>query len=107
LLLDVGHLHAAGGDCVEIIRKYGNRLCAVHFKDVELKNPAIGLDRWYERLRFCELGGGNCGLDYGAIARELLRQDYNKWLLIEHDTHTDEPVRQLKISLDVLKNALN
>jgi sugar phosphate isomerase/epimerase len=106
LLLDIGHLHAAGGDCVEVIEKYAERLCAVHFKDVEILNESLGLDRWYERLRFCGLGEGNCALDYAAVARELTRKNYQNWFLVEHDTHTDEPVKQLKQSLDILKNIL-
>ncbi|MBS5532370.1 TIM barrel protein [bacterium] len=103
LLFDIGHLHAAGGDCVEIIRKYHARIAAVHFKDVFYKDQSIGLDRWSARLRFCELGGGNAGLDFEAIGNELKRARYDKWLLIEHDTHLREPALDLKQSADILR----
>ena len=103
LLLDIAHLHAAGGDCVEVVRKYHNRLAAVHFKDVYYKNKNIGLDNWSERLRFCELGGGNAGLDYEAIGEELKKNHYDRWILIEHDTHLREPKIDLTISANILK----
>ena len=103
LLLDIAHLHAAGGDCVETVRKYHDRLAAVHFKDVFIKDESIGLDQWPARLRFCELNGGNCGLPLEAIVKALRDEHYDKWLLIEHDTHLRPPEIDLKKSADILK----
>lgn len=103
LLLDTAHLHAAGGDCAETIRKYHDRLAAIHFKDVFIKDESIGLDNWPERLRFCELGGGNAGMDFAPIVRELRDCRYDKWVLIEQDTHLRAPEIDLKISSDFLK----
>ena len=103
LLLDIAHLHAAGGDNVAMVNKYASRLAAVHFKDIFYKDKSIGFDRWWDRLRFCELGGGNAGLDYEAIARALVDNQYSKWVLIEHDTHLREPEIDLKISADILR----
>ena len=104
LLLDTAHLHAAGGDCVETIRKYHDRLAAVHFKDYFIKDASIGLEEWPKRLRFCELGGGNAGMDFAPIVRELRDHKYDKWALIEHDTHLREPEIDLKKSADILKD---
>ena len=104
LLLDIAHLHAAGGDCVETVRKYHDRLAAVHFKDVFIKDESIGLDKWHERLRFCELNGGNCGLPLEAIVKALRDTNYDKWLLIEHDTHLRPPEIDLNKSADILKD---
>ncbi len=103
LLLDIAHMHAAGGDCVELIRKYHHRLAAVHFKDIYYLDKSIGLERWPERLRFCEIGGGNAGLDYVKIAEELIKTHYHRWILIEQDTHLQEPQIDLKISAGILK----
>lgn len=103
LLLDIGHLHAAGGDCIRTIRNYRDRIAAVHFKDIFYKDESLGLDRWTERLRFCELGGGNAGLDYERIGEELKRIGYRGWLLIEHDTHLREPEIDLKKSAEILR----
>ena len=106
LLFDIGHLHAAGGDCAETVRKYHDRLAAVHFKDVFIKDESIGLDQWPMRLRFCELNGGNCGLPLEAIVKALRDEHYDKWLLIEHDTHLRPPEIDLKKSADILKGLL-
>ncbi|MBQ7403609.1 MAG: TIM barrel protein [Lentisphaeria bacterium] len=103
LLLDIAHLHAAGGDGVRTVQKYHDRLVAVHFKDIYYKDLNVGLDSWWDRLRFCELGGGNAGLDYEAIAKELQKYNYDKWVLIEHDTHLRAPELDLKVSADILK----
>ena len=103
LLLDIGHLHAAGGDCARTVHKYKDRLAAVHFKDVFIKDEKIGLDAWPERLRFCELNGGNCGLPLEETVRALRDVHYDKWLLIEHDTHLRPPEIDLKNSADILK----
>lgn len=102
LLLDTGHLAAAGGDPVEIVRKYHKRLCAVHLKNIEIKDRTIGLDRWWERLRFCELGGGNAGPDNLAVMAALVECGYDGWVHIEHDTHLQEPVKDLAVSYKYL-----
>ena len=95
-----------GADMSEAVRKYHDRLAAVHFKDVFIKDESIGLDRWSERLRFCELNGGNCGLPLEAIVKALRDAHYDKWLLIEHDTHLRPPKIDLKKSADILKGLL-
>ncbi|MDD3952517.1 MAG: sugar phosphate isomerase/epimerase [Lentisphaeria bacterium] len=104
LLLDVGHLFGAGGDVIGTIEKYGKRIMAVHFKDIKYKDKNKGLDLWYERLRFCELGGGDAGMEFRPMAEALLKVGFNGWAFVEHDTHTDDPVKQLKISLDIMKD---
>lgn len=108
LLLDIGHLAAAGGDVCGTIERYYDRLAAVHFKDVFIKDEAIGLDNWSQRLRFCELGGGNrAGLvDWQGAAELLRKKNYRKWVLIEHDTHLREPLEDLKVSINRLKNIM-
>lgn len=105
LLLDIGHLAAAGGDVCATAGRYFDRLAAIHFKDVFVKDESIGLDRWWERLRFCELGGGNRPgmIDWQSVARLLKEKNYTKWVLVEHDTHLREPLEDLKISITELK----
>ena len=103
LLLDIGHLHGAGGDVIGTVEKYFDRIAAVHFKDVFIKDASIGIDRWPERLRFCELGGGNCGVPWEDTDRLLKKRGYNKWVLVEHDTHLRDPLEELAGSLDALK----
>ena len=103
LLLDIGHLHGAGGDVPGTIEKYFDRIAAVHFKDVFIKDESIGLDNWCGRLRFCELGAGNAKVPWLEAAELLKKRGYDKWVLVEHDTHLRDPLIDLKISLDSLK----
>jgi len=105
LVFDTGHLAAAGGDPVEIVRTYGNRLVAVHLKDWLVVHPEIGLDQWSKRGRFCELGAGNIGLDNIAVMREVVRAGFDGWVFIEHDTHLQDPLKDLAISREVLRRA--
>ena len=103
LLLDVGHVHGAGGNNTEIIEKFHDRIIAVHFKDVFIKDESKGLDDWGNRLRFCELGGGNSNFDLEGPCEALKKYRYDKWILVEHDTHLRDPLIDLKKSLDILK----
>lgn len=104
LLLDVGHLHGAGGDNVKALNDYHDRLAAIHFKDVFYKDH--NAEAWYDRLRFCELGGGNADMDFAPICDALKKYGYDKWILVEHDTHLNDPLVDLKKSLDILKKLM-
>jgi len=103
LILDTAHLAAADGDPVEIVKKYGDRLQVLHLKDWLVTNPEIGLDMWGNRGRFCELGGGNIGLDNVAVMKALVDVGYDGWVFVEHDTHLQDPFKDLVISRDYLR----
>lgn len=105
LILDTAHLAAADGDPVAIVRKYPERLAAMHVKDWLVTNPEIGLEQWPQRGRFCELGAGNIGLDNAAVIAALKDVGYDGWLLVEHDTHLREPLEDLAVSREYLRAA--
>lgn len=105
LLLDTAHLAAAGGDPIEIVRRYAGRLTAVHLKDYLLLKPDVGFDKWYERGRFCELGAGNIGLDNAAVMKALVDAGYDGWIFVEQDSHLQEPIVDLEKSRAYLKDA--
>ena len=105
LVFDTGHLAAAGGDCVEIVKKYPDRLVAMHLKDWLVTNPEIGLDRWPERGYFLELGAGNIGLDNAAVMRALVEVGFDGWVHVEHDTHVQDSLKELAISRRYLRDA--
>ena len=105
LILDTAHLAAAGGDAVRAVKLYGARLVAVHLKDWLLLKPEIGFDKWWERGRFCELGAGNIGLDNAAVMQALKQIGYDGWVFVEHDTHLQDPLKDLTISRNYLKKA--
>jgi len=105
LILDTAHLAAVGGDPVAIVRKYPDRLEAIHLKDwIQLK-PEPGMKEWWQRGRFCELGAGNIGLDNAAVMRALVQVGYDGWILVEQDTHLQDPLKDLAISREYLRKA--
>jgi len=105
LVLDTAHLAAADGDPVDIVHEYADRLVSMHLKDWLVLKPEIGLDRWYERGRFCELGAGNIGMDNAAVVAALKQVGYDGWLFVEHDTHLQDPLLDLAISREYLRAA--
>jgi len=103
LILDTAHLAAVDGDPTAIVRKYADRLVAMHLKDWILTDPDA--DAWYRRGRFCELGAGNIGLDNIAVMRALVDAGYDGWVFVEHDTHLQDPYLDLAHSREYLKQA--
>lgn len=104
LVLDIGHLQAAGGDPIRTVEKYAGRIVAMHFKDVQVFDETVGLERYGERLRFCGLGEGNINIDFKGIADSLKKIGYSDWVFVEHDHHTADPRTQLPHDLQLLKN---
>ena len=105
LILDTAHLAAAGGDPVGIVRKYAARLQVVHLKDWFVIDESIGLDQWFRRGRFCELGAGNIGLDNAAVVKAIIEAGYDGWAFVEQDTHLQDPLADLAMSRRYLRDA--
>lgn len=106
LIFDSGHLSGAGGDCLDIIRKYHQRLLMVHVKDYVVPVPSGTPDVPAKSGRFCELGAGNSGLDNKAVLKELVKLGYDGWICVEHDCHLREPEIDLKVSREFIRNAI-
>lgn len=88
--LDTGHHLVAGGDPVEALRSFGERVRHVHLKDVDgdvlfaLRSGRYeGLEDAVRHGLFTELGAGILDLD-GVIAT-LVARDYDGWLMVEQD----------------------
>jgi inosose dehydratase len=83
LLLDTGHLAAAGGDPVAGLRDWRSRINHVHVKDVRLDvlRAARSWDDAWRAGAFCEFGTGDVDLD--AFLAEL--SGYEGWLVVEQD----------------------
>ncbi len=105
LILDTAHLAAAGGDPVGTVRRYAERLVAVHVKDWFVLKPDVGLEKWWERGRFCELGAGTIGLDNAAVIGALRTAGYAGWVFVEQDTHLRDPLADLAVSREYLRRA--
>jgi inosose dehydratase len=99
LLLDTGHLTAAGGDPVSALRDWRERVRHVHLKDVRL-DVLRAADSWEEAWRggaFCELGAGDVDLD--AFLSDLEGGGYDGWLVVEQDWvpgPDDDPAPQIE-----------
>ena len=101
LVFDAGHLAGAYGDPMYILEKYYDRIITVHVKDFVYKDRDN--KNWCERLRFCELGGGEMGDINRDVVSFLVKKNFNGWLCVEHDTHLQDPVIDLKISRDYIR----
>jgi len=83
LLLDTGHLFAAGVDPVQAFADWRDRIDYVHLKDVDVRVLDSAPD-WSTAWRcnpFCELGRGD--VDLRAFLDEL--DGYTGWLVVEQD----------------------
>ena len=103
LVFDTAHHAGAGGDSVKIAEKYADRVVALHLKDYELLNPALGLDKWPERLRFCALGVGEMGLDNAAVLKAVVKRGFDGWVHVEQDCHLRDPYEDLAGSRQYIK----
>jgi len=111
LCLDVGHYVVGGGDPVEAVRRYGERVAHIHLKDVA-PQPLSALrdgrlagfsDALRDRI-FAPLGSGV--LDLPGILHALAARRYRGWLMVEQDTSWEPPSEAAAIGRRVLDAAL-
>lgn len=100
LLLDAGHLAVAGGDVLKSADMYYDRLVAVHVKGWQMTNPDA--KEWFNRGYFCEIGGGNFPVPNEELVKYLVGRGFDKWIMIEHDTHLQDSLKDLQISRERL-----
>lgn len=102
LILDTAHLAAVGGDPVDVVRRFGDRIVMVHFKDwLQVREEGA----YHERGHFTYLGGGNIGLDNAAVVDALLSIGYEGPVAVEQDTHFRDPIDDLRVSIAYLRAA--
>ncbi len=90
LTLDTGHLILGGGDPVESLQRWSERVNHVHIKDARvdvLRSIVRGKgnmrDVWAGKA-FVPLGEGD--LDVDGFMNELIASGYDGWLVVEQDT---------------------
>jgi len=103
LLFDTGHLAVAGGDVAYIAEKYADRIAAYHLKGWQTSDTPDAA-KWQERGHFCGLAQGDFFIDNEAVVKTALKNGFDGWIFIEHDTHERDPLVDLKESLTVLKS---
>lgn len=89
LCFDTGHWAFAGGDPVQGVRAFADRIWHVHFKDHQ---PEVArqsrLSAWDGPTSvghgvFCELGQGD--VDFPGVLRALGEIGYSGWIVVEQD----------------------
>ncbi len=94
LCLDTGHCTYGGGNAVQALRSYAERIWHVHFKDMQPQVAERALnEKWdyfqaVERGLFCELGQG--AVDFGGFLSELTRLRYSGWIVVEQDVFPEQ-----------------
>ncbi len=83
---DTAHIEAGGGDPVEVIKKYGDRIKYVHLKD-------------YENGEFLPLGEGHQKFD--QMLKVLDTAGYDGWITVELDSYPN-PKKGAEISRQFL-----
>jgi sugar phosphate isomerase/epimerase len=105
LLLDTAHLDGAGGDCMEIIDKYHERIVAIHLKDWVMLDENKPLTEWSKRLQFCELGAGKLGDTNAKVLKTMVKKGFDGWVCVEHDHHQQDPLKDLAVSREYIRKA--
>ena len=89
LVLDTGHYMFGGGDPLEPLRLWPERIWHIHFKDfdpdVAERAKAEGWD-YFGAVRngvFCELGKG--AVDFPAVLARMGEIGYDGWIVVEQD----------------------
>lgn len=94
LCLDTGHWHYGGGDAVQAIEEWGDRVRYLHLKDchpdIKARCRAEGLG-YFDAIKaglFCELGQGE--VDFAGVINAMLAQGYDGWAIVEQDVLVDD-----------------
>jgi len=106
LLFDVGHLAVAKGDVEYIASTYYDRIVAYHLKGWQ-SSDTPDAEMWYKRGHFCGLGQGDLFVNNEFVYKNAVRNGFDGWVFIEHDTHKRDPLLDLKESYDILRKWRN
>jgi inosose dehydratase len=89
LCLDTGHYSYGGGNPIEALTQYRDRIWHIHLKDYDIKvAEKARLNQWdyftsVQNGIFCELGNGS--VDFKRFIDELKVYDYSGWAVVEQD----------------------
>lgn len=109
--LDVGHLKYGGGDAMDFLPTYGDRVAHVHLKDVDPDVLARAqAEKWSFRdalrgIIFPELGDGL--VDIPGVVSWLKEHDYDGWLVLEQDTTHRRPLDAARVNREYVEAVLN
>ena len=104
VLLDVAHYHQGGGDPVQAIKKYADRILLLHIKDVVSPLPGATGDPM-RSYKWVELGAGKVNLKGVFAALQDIK--FKGWAIVELDAVPDKaktPKEYAVVAKDFLKS---
>jgi inosose dehydratase len=104
LCLDTGHLIAAGGDPLNILDLWWERVTHVHLKDSSSAGPYTDAMQLWEGDVFCPLGDGVGRV--GEILAALKAGDFQGWVLVEQDVLPEGPEGYVKAAAEQAQNRI-
>jgi inosose dehydratase len=93
--LDIGHLAYGGGNSLEMLGRYGDRVAHIHLKDVDgavlarAKAEGWSFGQALKSFIFPALGEGIAQVP--EVVARLVRGGYDGWFVLEQDTTPDDP----------------
>jgi inosose dehydratase len=108
LCFDTGHLLLGGGDPVQCLQDWRDRVNHFHLKDVRLDvlraivDEGLPVEEIWRRRAFCPLGEGDVQTD--AVLAALREQGYAGWLVVEQDTIPDPAFPPDQVALEQRQN---
>lgn len=114
ICLDTGHLHFAGGDNLEFIDLYSDRIKHVHLKNVrqhvmdQVVRDDLSFRQAIEAGVFTVPGDNEGALDFGAILQALSSKRYEGWLVVEaeQDPAKAMPLKYAKMAREYLREVI-
>jgi inosose dehydratase len=111
LCLDTGHLHFAGGDCLEFIRLYSDRIKHVHLKNIRenvMEEALRQQTSFKDAIKagvFTVPGDVEGCLDFQAILGSLADKSFSGWLVVEaeQDPAKAPPLRYALMAREYLR----
>lgn len=109
LCVDTAHYSYGGGDPLQLIRRYGERVWHVHFKGynanlaAEARIREMNYHQAIDHGVFCELGESH--LDFQGITDALIDIGYDGWIVVEQDVNPGHgnPLESAKRNREFLK----
>lgn len=88
LTLDTAQILLGGGDPLELLTEYPDRIAALHWKDAEARyrgytGPTPTREMHAEKILYKDLGSG--GVDFPAIWRWVQERGYRYWITLDLD----------------------
>jgi inosose dehydratase len=111
ICMDTGHLHFAGGDCLEFVDLYSDRIKHVHMKNIRQPVMDLSLEKEFsfkEAIQegvFTVPGDPEGCLDFKAILSALAKKDFQGWLVVEaeQDPAKAKPLKYAKMARNYLR----